>query len=148
MKKITIAFVVIVLAVTIFFVIKASFAQKNTQNILAIGSFIILSLTLIVLIGYAYDTNSIARITRDRWAREGVLSTTYSLNITDQQGDRGRTMFQLHNPSSLVVRARVNFNFKVYGEGVSAGGCLYDGNELWLLFPQQTSQGWFEIASL
>jgi hypothetical protein len=35
----------------------------------------------------------------------------------------------------------------VYGHPVFAGR-LYDGKENWLLFPQQQSQGWFEVESL
>ena len=47
----------------------------------------------------------------------------------------------------MVVRARVNFNLKVYGQAVTAGP-LYDGTENWLVYPHQISQGWFEIESL
>lgn len=123
---------------------------KSTQaNIIQLGTFIILTLTLVVLILYAYDTNVISRITKDRWDREGVLATTYNLALAESTsvGDAGRTVFQLNNPSPLVVRARVNFNFKVYDDEVSAGP-LYDGREKWLVFPQQLSQGWFEVERL
>jgi hypothetical protein len=41
----------------------------------------------------------------------------------------------------------VNFNFRLYGDPIESKS-LYDGKELWLVFPQQTSQGWFEIESL
>ena len=114
---------------------------------LSIGTFVILSLTLIVLVWYAYDTNSIARVTRERWMREEVLGTTYSMELVGQKGEPGRTLFRIHNPSTLVVRARVACNFRIYGEPVGADP-LYDGKETWLLFPQQTSQGWFETESL
>jgi hypothetical protein len=79
--------------------------------------------------------------------REGVLSTTYSMECRGNKGDAGRTYLRLHNPSTLVVRARVTCNLRIYGEPVTAG-TLYDGKDVWLLFPQQTSQGWFEIGSL
>jgi len=76
-------------------------------------------MTLIVLVWYAYDTNTIARVTSDRWTREGVLATTYGLAMPGTSvGDVGHTGFQLHNGSPLVVRAKVNFNFKVYGQPV------------------------------
>jgi hypothetical protein len=114
---------------------------------LALGTFVVLALTLIVLVWYAYDTNSIARVTRERWSREGVLSTTYGMQLTGEKGQAGRTLFQLHNPSSLIVRARVACNFRVYGESIKAGP-VYDGEDVWLLFPQQVSQGWFEIDTL
>jgi len=124
---------------------RASAAPDTTA--LELGNFIVLALTLVVLVWYAYDTNSIARITRDRWVREGVLTTTYSMELVGDKGQAGRTLIRIHNPSTLVVRANVNFNFRVYGEPVESK-TLYDGKELWLIFPQQVSQGWFEIESL
>jgi len=145
MKKIAIAFAVIVLLIATFVTWKAWCSQDI--NILAIGNFIVLCLTLIVLVWYAYDTNAIARVTKERWMREGVLSTTYSLPLVGEKGQAGRTLVQLNNPSTLIVRAKVAFNFRIYGEPVTAGP-LYDGNDVWLLFPQQISQGWFEIESL
>jgi hypothetical protein len=145
MKKLAIAFVVAVLLIAVLITWK-SWCSPNA-DILAIGNFLVLTLTLVVLIWYAYDTNSIARITQHRWLREGVLGTTYSLQLVGDKGQVGRTLVQLHNPSTLIVRAKINFNFRVYGQPVTAGA-LYDGNEVWLLFPQQMSQGWFEIESL
>jgi hypothetical protein len=121
--------------------------RSPDANVLSIGSFVILGLTLIVLVCYAYDTNSMARVTLERWMRDGVLSTTYSMELVGQKGQAGRTLFRIHNPSTLVVRARVGCNFRVYGDPVGADP-LYDGKETWLVFPQQTSQGWFEIDSL
>ena len=117
-------------------------------RLLELGSLFVLTMTLVVLVVYAYDTNSIARVTRDRWTRESVLATAYNLAMPEASvGDSGHTTFQLHNRSPLVVRATVNFNFKVYGQPVTAGA-LYDGRDNWILFPQQLSQGWFEVESL
>jgi hypothetical protein len=116
-------------------------------NLIAIGNFAVLTLTLIVLVWYAYDTNLIARVTLERWQRDGVLSTTYSMELLGKRGDKGKTMFRLHNLSTLVVRAKVACNFRVYGEE-TAYHPAYDGKEIWILFPQQVSQGWFEIESL
>jgi hypothetical protein len=121
--------------------------SSKDANALAIGNFVALALTLIVLVWYAYDTNSIARVTRERWLREGVLSTTYAMQLTGEKGQAGRTLFQLHNPSTLIVRAKVACNFRLYGEPIKAGPA-YDGKDVWLLFPQQVSQGWFEIDPL
>jgi hypothetical protein len=105
-------------------------------------------MTLVVLVVYAYDTNSIARVTRDRWTRESVLATGYSFAMPGASvEDAGHTTFQLHNRSALVVRAKVNLNLKVYGQPVTAGA-LYDGRDTWVLMPQQLSQGWFEVESL
>lgn len=118
------------------------------RDLLDIGTFVILAFTLIALVVYAYDTNSIARVTRERWKREGVLATTYEMGIAGgSKGDPGRTLFRLHNPSKLMVRAKVNCNFRVYGDPVDTDA-PYDGREIWYVFPQQVSQGWFEIESL
>ena len=71
-------------------VLKASFADK--PDILAIGNFAILSLTLITLFWYAFDTNAIARVTSKRWRREAVLGTTYDVVLAEgNRGDAGRT---------------------------------------------------------
>jgi len=145
MKTIAIAFAIAVSLIAGFVTWKTWYLED--ADILAIGTFLVLTLTLIVLVWYAYDTNTIAKVTQQRWIREGVLSTTYSLQLLGDRGQAGRTLVQLHNPSTLIVRAKINFNFRVYGEPVTAGP-LYDGKEVWLLFPQQMSQGWFEIESL
>jgi hypothetical protein len=129
------------------FVVWRELTTSDT-DFLQLGSLVILTLTLIVLVWYAYDTNTIATVTRERWVREGVLATTYNMVLPGASvGDSGRTIFQLSNASPLIVRARVNFNFEVYGSPVSAGP-LYDGSEKWVLFPHQLSQGWFEVAEV
>lgn len=143
MQKLAIGLGISVFATTAFF----SWYAWSQANALSIASLVILSLTLLVLIWYAYDTNSIARVTRARWLRDGVLSTTYSMDLVGTKGDAGRTLFRLHNPSPLLVRAKANFNFRLYGDPVE-GDPPYSGKGTWLLFPQQVSQGWFEIDLL
>ena len=146
MKAIAIAFA-LVAAVICAFVGWRELTSPNPR-LLELGSLLVLAMTLVVLVVYAYDTNSIARVTRDRWTRESVLATSYSLALPGASvGDSGRTTFQLHNRSPLIVRAKANFNFKVYGQPVTAGA-LYDGTDTWVVFPQQLSQGWFEVESL
>jgi len=143
MKQVAVSFTVCVFAITAI----VAWRGWSTNHALALGNFAILALTLIVLVWYAYDTNSIARVTRERWMREGVLSTTYSMELLGVKGEAGQTLFRIHNPSTLVVRATVACNFRVYGEPTT-GGPAYDGENTWLVFPLQTSQGWFEIESL
>jgi len=48
----------------------------SNATVLGLGNFIVIALTLRVLIWYAYGNNSIARFSRDRWVREGVLTTS------------------------------------------------------------------------
>jgi hypothetical protein len=69
------------------------------------------------------------------------------MELTGEKGQAGRTLFRLHNPSTLLVRATVACNFRVYGEPVDAGPA-YDGKDAWLLFPHQVSQGWFEVETV
>ena len=146
MRTIAIAFAILGAAICAFVAWRELASVQ--PRLIELGNLVVLTMTLVVLVWYAYDTNAIARGTRDRWAREGILGTTYNLTMPGASvGDAGRTTFQLHNGSPLVVRARVNFNFRVYGQPVTAGA-LYDGRENWLVFPYQQSQGWFEVESL
>jgi len=143
MKKLAGGFALCVLGV----VATVTYWEWPPQDVLSFGTFIVLALTLIILVCYAYDTNSIARITRDRWAREGVLSAVHSMELIGKKGEAGRTLFRIHNPSNLVLRASVACNFRVYGEPVDPG-TAYNGQDAWLVFPQEMNQGWFEIESL
>ena len=144
-KSIPLGFTVGAAVIAAFVIWSASPFQG--ANLLTVGNFAVSTLTLIVLVWYAYDTNSIARVTLERWQREGVLSTTYEMQLIAEKGTAGKTMFRLHNPSTLVVRAQVACNFRVYGDPVRYHPA-YDGTDLWILFPQQVSQGWFEIEPL
>jgi hypothetical protein len=143
MKKVAVGFTVCAFAVTAI----VTHSAWPPTDALALGNFLILALTLIVLVWYAYDTNSIARVARERWMREGVLSATYSMELIGNRGEAGRTLFRIHNPSTLIVRATVACNFRIYGDLIKAGPA-YDGEDVWLVFPQQMSQGRFEIESL
>lgn len=142
MKKLTVAFAVIVLLVAAYFAVRAY--NANT-DILSIGNFLVLTLTLIILAVYAYDTNRIARITEERWTQEGaVYKATYSLNLLE---NTGRTIIKLHNPSTLVIFGNVTLAPRVYGEPVKTGD-LYDGRRNWVVHPAQFAQGWIELSDL
>ena len=66
------------------------------------------------------------------------------------QGDRfkDRTLFKLSNLSDVVVRAKVNLNFSIYGDRVQSDHDEFEGNSIWILLPHQLSQGWFELTPL
>jgi hypothetical protein len=145
MRIIAICFCAIVIG--IMAVVICLWFSKNDPNILLFGNFIILALTLVVLVLYARDTNSIARVTSDRWQREGVLGTTYSMEVVGEKGKQGQTLFRIYNTSTLVVRAKVNCNFKLYGKPIISYS-QFDGTDTWLLFPLQNTQGWFKIETL
>lgn len=146
MKYVAIGFGCFVVAVLI--VVAWRIWPIEKADSVAFGTFVILAMTLIALVIYAYDTNSIAHVTRERWKRDGVLSAMYSMEVVGQNAQPpARTMFRIHNPSPLILRARSACNFRVYGEVVTSDP-LYDGGDVWLVFPQQVSSGWFEIESL
>jgi hypothetical protein len=111
------------------------------------ATFVILTLTLIALGIYAWDTHSIATVAREQWKIQGVFDTAYEMAITDKKGESGRTVLRIHNSSKLIVRAKVRCNFRVYGSRVDYHP-IYQGGETWYVFPQQISQGWFAIELL
>jgi hypothetical protein len=118
------------------------------ESILSIATFVVLTLTLIALMIYAYDTNLIVSMARVRWERENILESYYSMTIIPKkENDRGRTMFLIGNPSTLMLRAKVWCHLQLYGQPVEIGDD-YNGQNTWYIFPQQISQGWFEIADI
>src|SRR5215813_11023232 len=74
MKQIAIGFAV--LGVAICAVVAWHELASTQPRILELGQLLVVTLTLVVLVWYAYDTNSIARITQDRWIREHLKSAT------------------------------------------------------------------------
>src|SRR2546427_11839052 len=79
MRTIAIAFAILGAAICAF-VAWRELASVQPRFI-ELGNLVVLTMTLVVLVWYAYDTNAIARVTRDRWAREGILGTTYNLTM-------------------------------------------------------------------
>jgi hypothetical protein len=144
--KRALAIFILLIVLSSGFVIIASI-NSCTVKILDIGTFVVIALTLVVLMIYAYDTNRMASITQSVWQRESVLNTTYTMEGINDVGGAGRILFQIHNPSTLIIRAKVWCEFKVYGSRVISTDDL-NGNNTWICFPNQMSQGWYEIASL
>lgn len=145
MKRAAIAFAISVIIVAVL--VTAWAITREKPDVLGVGTLWVLTLTLMVLVWYAYDTHRIAQVTSERWTREGVLNTTYEIKLVGSKEGDGRTLFRIHNGSNLVVRAKVNCNLRVYGEPVKAGA-LYDGEDTWRVFPQEFAQGWFEVSAL
>ncbi len=136
------------LAIVVLAVVSWALSTPGTTP-LEIGTFFVLSVTLIVLIFYTYSTHTLAAIERDRWRRESVLGTTYIMEMPDPKFDNslGRTLFKISNPSTLVVYAKIWCNFSVNGTPVEYHDD-FNGRRSWCVFPGQVSQGWFEIAPL
>lgn len=116
-------------------------------SIIEIGTFIVLAITLVVLIFYAYDTNRLATISQLRWERENILKTNYYMEGTNDKGGAGIILFGINNSSTLLMRAKVRCNFKVYNVLVEDDDA-FNGIETWYIFPQQTTQGSYIIEQL
>jgi hypothetical protein len=147
MQRYTLRVIIIVMLAVAAYVSYCS-AYVFDESILSIATFVVLTLTLIALIIYAYDTNLIASMARARWEREHILESYYSMTIVPRKdNDRGRTIFLVGNPSTLMFRAKVWCNLQLYGQPVEINDD-YNGQNTWYIFPQQISQGWFEIADI
>lgn len=146
MRKIVLWGIIILIIVCTGYVVYVSIGQPD-RDILEIGTFIVLSLTLVALVFYANDTNLLASVGQSKWERENILSATYQMTGIDDRGGVGRILFRINNPSTLIIKAKVWCDFKIYGSPVKSDN-NFNGKNTWILFPQQMSQGWFEISSL
>ena len=120
--------------------------RDSTQSLQA-GALVILAITLAVLIVYAWDTRRIANATEQKWEEERRPKLLYEMPLARQDARDEKVMFRLINPSNYFVKARVNLNFKIYGDPVEYHP-IYDGKEIWLVYPGQMSQGWYSIGTL
>lgn len=111
------------------------------------GTLIILAITLIVIIIYGWDTHRIANATEKKWEEELKPKLMYQITKVSVENQSDRIHFQLINPTNDIIEARINCNFKIYGEPVGLSGA-YDGTEKWIVFPYQMSQGSFAIDQL
>jgi hypothetical protein len=146
MRKYILWFIVLLMVICAVIIVCKSINRPDIK-ILEIGNFIVLSLTLVALIFYAHDTYRLASIGQSKWEKENILNATYEMVGINDLGGAGRILFRITNPSTLIIRAKVWAEFKVYGVPVDPGGD-FNGTKIWLVFPQQTSQGWYEISSL
>jgi hypothetical protein len=87
---------------------------KSGIRLIDIGTFVVISLTLIALVFYANDTNRLTRITQSKWERETILAATYGMACQKDKGHPEITAFILNNPSTLLIRAKVWAVSKVY----------------------------------
>ena len=136
MKYVLIIFSTLILITTSITIIWSG--RWNVAN----ATLLILSLTLIALIFYAYETHVIASLTNARWERDNILNTTYSMTMANN-----RVLFVITNSSNLLVRAKVRCNLMVYGDIVESNEA-FDGKTTWYIFPQQLNRRWFEIIPL
>ena len=142
-KKRSIVVIIIVCAIALSVIITVGLALSDqSKDHIEIGTFVVLGCTLIALVVYAYDTNRMARIQEDRWEKELIPILHYDMLSRDPQGHSW--WFALINPSKYFIEARVNLNLKVYGDAVVYSSDR-DGTNRWIVYPAQTSRGWFSI---
>lgn len=126
------------------------------------GTFIVLTLTLLALLRYGYDTYTMASVSKMRWDEESILGAYYQMtmavwtgkydappNIIELDGFQvsERVLFTLLNDSKAFLHVRVWCNFKIYGEPVDFRD-EYCGREIWNVYPKQQSTGWFLLSQV
>jgi len=138
MRTILVAISVLILSIAIYTIVDSGCWDISSATLL------ILTLTLIALLIYVYDTNRIASITNLRWDRDNILNTSYELRV---EPDKQSLLFYIFNHSNLIIRAKVKCNLKIYGEPVESNE-VFDGINSWYLFPQQQTQARLEISTV
>jgi len=111
----------------------------------ASAQFLVLVLTLLVLIIYAWDTRRIANATEQKWEEEIKPKLMYEMVM--DTNTVGHVLFRLINSTDYFIEAKVNCNFKIYGQPVKLSND-YDGTDVWVVYPHQISQGHFLIESI
>lgn len=129
------------IAVTIFTL------YTTCTRFLNVVTLIILAITMITLFIYAYDTHTIATVSQKQWERSSILGTTYEMDAIKAESGDVHTRFRIHNPSTLLVKAKVRCNFRIYDEPVDCSPD-YNGENTWYVFPQQINHGWFALNSI
>lgn len=137
--------IVIVLILIAIILLHFSYPCSSYLNI---GTFIILTLTLIAVMIYAYDTKILVNISKLKWEKESISGVTYEMGMLRVNDHRtNNTYFSIVNPTTSFIQAKVNCHFKIYNSDAE-GIAPYNGREIWVVFPQQTSQGWFSLVDL
>ena len=114
---------------------------------LLVGQLIVLSITVMVLIKYAYDTYVIARSTVERGEQDLKPLVGWEIVPGDPEKRNTTIPFRLINTTAYFIDALVFANFKVYGEKVNHGPD-FDGSNVWEVFPKNLSQQFIYIDTL
>jgi hypothetical protein len=111
---------------------------------LGLCNFIVLSITLLVLIRYAFDTYNIAKINYKMWEQGAFLGVTYNINFIE---NNCRTIIRIINTSNLSITATVNCNLKINDIEIQSYP-QFDGTRKWKIQPMESVQEWFELEDL
>lgn len=142
--KVVVIVIVCVIVVGVVITVGLAFSNQS-KGYIETGTFVILGLTLIALLAYTYDTHRMARIQEERWEKELIPILHYNMLPRDSQGHSW--WFELINLLKYFIEAQVNLNLKVYGDAVVYSSD-YDGTNKWIVYPAQTSRGWFSIDQI
>lgn len=142
----------LVLIVVVIFVF--SFVDGSGHT-LERGTFLVLSLTLLALLRYAFDTYTMAAIAKEQWEEQSFLDAFYDMRLGGpkpgyviyNRAGTDRVMFSLINNTKAFVSARVYLNIRIYNVPVDFDD-KFNGKRSWLLFPRQRNTEWFELESV
>lgn len=136
-------FIIVIILFTLFFSGLSYFYGSADYS--QLGTLIILGITLVVLIQYAFDTHQMAKTQQKIYLTPSVthrLSAT-EVHIVQNTFDIG---FDLINHSSFYVEAYVNFSLKCYGIELHIPNGAYSGDRPWILPPNSdTIHGHFNL---
>ena len=136
--------IVCIIVVGVIVTVRLALSDQS-KGYVEMGTFVVLGVTLIALVVYAYDTHRMARIQEDRWEKDLIPILHYTMVARDSQDHSW--WFGLINPSKYFIEARVNLNLKIYGDTVVYSSA-YDGTNRWIVYPAQTSRGWFSVDQI
>ena len=137
--------ILLILGVTVLTIVLSLFC--TSYPFLDIGQILIFAITLVFVVIYAWDTHRIANATEEKWEQELQPKIQYEMKVNPNEEQSRRTLFGLINTTDYLIEARVNCNFRIYGESVTLPGA-YNGTEDWVLFPHQISAGHFSIDAV
>ncbi|TAL62639.1 MAG: hypothetical protein EPN88_13130 [Bacteroidetes bacterium] len=139
-KNIIWIFFALIIISTIYLTINGF--ESNEVDYVSIGNLIILALTLLVLLQYAYDTNRLANITQDYNLTPNIMHKLSSALLSSDEYDIG---FDLLNQSSFYVKAFVNIELKCYNDNINIPNDVYCGKRPWILPPNAFVHGHFRL---
>lgn len=141
MKKYILAFgILFILLLIVIFSIRVCCGFY--PDITNLGNLIIIGITLIVLMIYAYDTNRIANIQQNIFYTPNVVHQLTATEMNDGIFDIG---LDLINTSSFYVESLVNVRIKCYNDELFIQNDVYYGKKPWNLPPFSKVHGHFDL---
>lgn len=128
------------IVVVIFFSVKA--LCSTPIDYIRIGTLIVLGLTLIAVIQYAFDTNRMIDLQQRVHLTPQVVHQISAIDLGNNEFDIG---FDLVNHSSYYVEATVNVRLESFGVEIRIPDNVYYGARPWVLPPHSNVHGHFKL---